>query len=85
MSKRDREPSAADQMNRALFIAPSLIGDSTLSPLLDQARRNVEEQTIDNMEADEAKREARQRDPVDRKVDGITFAIGPDEKDEPKP
>jgi hypothetical protein len=81
----DREPSAADQINRALYIAPSLINDSTSSPLLDQAIDNVAEQSIDNMEADEAKRKARQGPPEKRTVDGITFAIGPDEKDELKP
>lgn len=78
----EREPDAADQINRALYIAPSLIDESLNEPLLDQAAENVEEETIDSEELDEATREARRRPPEQRKVDGITFAIGPDEKTE---
>jgi len=52
----ERTPDAGDEMNRELFIAPSLIGDSELTPLLDQAEEDVEEQAADNLEQDRARR-----------------------------
>jgi len=36
------DDSVAEQMNRGLFLAPNLIDGNSDSPLLDQARRNVE-------------------------------------------
>jgi hypothetical protein len=36
------DDSVAEQMNRGLFLAPSLIDGSSDSPLLEQAKRNVE-------------------------------------------
>jgi hypothetical protein len=47
MSDRD----AGDEMNRELFIAPSLIGDSEDDPLLDQAIKNVQEEAARGKEA----------------------------------
>lgn len=76
----ERTPDAGDEMNRELFMNPSIIGDSMESPLLDQARENVEEEAIDNLERDRAEREARKKPPEKRTVDGITFATGPDEQ-----
>jgi hypothetical protein len=38
-----KDDSVAEQMNRGMFLAPSLIdGDGEESPLLAQAKRNVE-------------------------------------------
>jgi|GEM_PF-2904123 hypothetical protein len=36
-----KDESVAEQMNRGLFLAPSLVEHDSGSPLLDQARRNV--------------------------------------------
>ncbi|HEY1727640.1 MAG TPA: hypothetical protein VGG22_04625 [Candidatus Baltobacteraceae bacterium] len=36
------EDSVAEQMNRGLFLAPNLIDGNSDSPLLEQAKRNVE-------------------------------------------
>ena len=66
MAERD----AGDEMNRELFIAPSLIGDSEDDPLLDQAVDNVSEQAIDNLEQDRARRAGGEK-PRGREVDGI--------------
>jgi hypothetical protein len=36
------DDSVAEQMNRGLFLAPNLIDGTSDSPLLEQAKRNVE-------------------------------------------
>lgn len=51
------DDSVAEQMNRGLFLAPNLIDGNSDSPLLEQAKRNVEA-TAERAaagEADEAK------------------------------
>lgn len=75
----ERTPDAGDEMNRELFIAPSIIGDSMDSPLLDRAIETVAEQALDNLEHDRAAQEAKKQ-PHPRTVDGITFASGRDEE-----
>ena len=41
MENDDDTESVGDMLNRGQFLIPSLIGDGSDSPLLDQARRNV--------------------------------------------
>ena len=36
------DESVPEQINRGLFLAPNLIGENSDSPLLEQAKRNVE-------------------------------------------
>ncbi|HXP94784.1 MAG TPA: hypothetical protein VN905_15025 [Candidatus Binatia bacterium] len=78
MAERD----AGDEMNREFFIAPSLIGDSELTPLLDQAEEDVEEQATDNLEQDQARRAELREGPKSKEVDGIVFDTGPEPKTE---
>ncbi len=52
------DDSVAEQMNRGMFLAPNLIDGNSDSPLLEQAKRNVEA-TAERAaagEADEVKR-----------------------------
>jgi hypothetical protein len=69
--------NAGDEINRELYIAPSLIGDSEDDPLLDQAVENVAEEVRRSEEArDDAKPAAPHR--AEHK-DKIIFETGPKE------
>jgi hypothetical protein len=57
------ERDAGDEMVRELFLNPATAGDGDESPLLEQARKNVEEQTLDNLEHDRARRAERDEGP----------------------
>jgi hypothetical protein len=52
------DDSVAEQMNRGLFLAPNLIDGNSDSPLLEQAKRNVEA-TAERAAAGEADEEKR--------------------------
>lgn len=81
----ERTPDAGDEMNRELYLAPSLIGDSEDSPLLDQAADNVAEQAIDNLETDRARTGPGREASPTHEAGGIVFAEGPDPKGGEKP
>lgn len=76
------ERDAGDEMTRELFLDPSGIGDVDDSPLLSQARENVEEQTLDSLERDRARQAAHAEPPRGKEVDGIVFASGPEPAEE---
>ena len=48
--------SVADAMNSALYLAPELVGDAEVDPLLDQAFQNVEDDAEDYEDAAAARR-----------------------------
>jgi len=74
------DDSVAEQMNRGMFLAPNLINGNSDSPLLEQAKRNVEA-TAERAaagEADEAKV------PVMKKKPRL-FGVGDSERSEKTP
>lgn len=80
----ERDPDAGDEMVHDLFLGPTLGGDVDDSPLLKQARENVSEQAIDNLEQDRARRAELHGRPRTKEVDGIVFASGPEPETEKK-
>jgi hypothetical protein len=79
----ERDPDAGEEMVHDLFLGATLGGDVDDSPLLQQARENVSEQAIDNLEQDRARAELHGR-PRAKEVDGIVFATGPEPEAEKK-
>ncbi len=80
----ERTPDAGDEMNREFFIAPSIIGDSENTPLLDEAKEDVEEQAADDLEQDQARQVQLHKEPESREAGGIVFAAGPEPETEEK-